>query len=46
MSGGIARAVESGVVDAVIEPSATRTTIARAIAAAPPGRGGHGNIPL
>jgi acetyl-CoA/propionyl-CoA carboxylase carboxyl transferase subunit len=46
MSGGIARAVHSGVVDAVIEPSATRSTIARAIAAAPPGRGGHGNIPL
>ena len=46
MSGGIARAVESGVVDAIIEPSATRTTIARAIAAAAPGQGGHGNIPL
>ena len=49
MSGGIARAVESGFVDAIIEPAATRSTIARAIAAAPAGRGGHGghgNIPL
>jgi acetyl-CoA/propionyl-CoA carboxylase carboxyl transferase subunit len=46
LSGGIARAVESGVVDAVIDPSVTRTTIARAIAAAPAGRSGHGNIPL
>jgi acetyl-CoA/propionyl-CoA carboxylase carboxyl transferase subunit len=46
MSGGIDRAIAAGVVDAVIEPAVTRTTIARAIAAAPPGRGGHGNIPL
>jgi acetyl-CoA/propionyl-CoA carboxylase carboxyl transferase subunit len=46
LSGGISRAVEAGVVDAVIEPTQTRTTIARAIAAAPNGRGGHGNIPL
>jgi acetyl-CoA/propionyl-CoA carboxylase carboxyl transferase subunit len=46
LSGGIARAVETGVVDEVIEPSVTRTRIARAIADAPAGRGGHGNIPL
>jgi acetyl-CoA/propionyl-CoA carboxylase carboxyl transferase subunit len=46
LSGGIARAVETGVVDEVIEPSATRTRIARAIADAPAGQGGHGNIPL
>jgi acetyl-CoA/propionyl-CoA carboxylase carboxyl transferase subunit len=46
LSGGIARAVECGVVDAIIEPVATRSTIARAIVAAPPGTGGHGNIPL
>jgi acetyl-CoA/propionyl-CoA carboxylase carboxyl transferase subunit len=46
LSGGIARAVESGVIDEIIEPMLTRTTIARAIADAPAGRGGHGNIPL
>jgi acetyl-CoA/propionyl-CoA carboxylase carboxyl transferase subunit len=46
LSGGIARAVEAGVVDAIIEPTVTRTSIGLAIAAAPPGRGGHGNIPL
>jgi acetyl-CoA/propionyl-CoA carboxylase carboxyl transferase subunit len=46
LSGGIARAVESGVIDEIIEPTVTRTTIARAIADAPAGRGGHGNIPL
>src|SRR5256885_3438295 len=42
LSGGIERAVDAGVVDEVIEPGVTRTTIARAIAAAAPGRGGHG----
>jgi acetyl-CoA/propionyl-CoA carboxylase carboxyl transferase subunit len=46
LSGGIARAVECGVVDAVIDPARTRTTIAQAIAAAPAAVGVHGNIPL
>jgi acetyl-CoA/propionyl-CoA carboxylase carboxyl transferase subunit len=34
------------VIDEVIEPSATREAIVRAIAAAPQVRGRHGNIPL
>jgi acetyl-CoA/propionyl-CoA carboxylase carboxyl transferase subunit len=38
--------VRSGVVDAVIDPKVTRSTIARAIADAPAVRGRHGNIPL
>lgn len=46
ISGGVARAVEIGVVDEIIEPSHTRQAIARAIAAAPQRRGSHGNIPL
>jgi len=46
ITGGLDRAVELGVVDEVIEPAATRTALARAIAEAPPSRGGHGNIPL
>jgi acetyl-CoA/propionyl-CoA carboxylase carboxyl transferase subunit len=46
LSGGVNRAVEIGVVDAVIDPAQTRSAIARAIAAAPDGRGRHGNIPL
>ncbi|WP_363326326.1 carboxyl transferase domain-containing protein [Haloactinopolyspora sp.] len=46
IAGGLDRAVELGVVDEVIEPDATRTALARAIAEAPPSRGGHGNIPL
>ncbi|MFL6239132.1 MAG: acyl-CoA carboxylase subunit beta [Actinomycetes bacterium] len=46
LSGGIARAVEAGVIDAVIDPGQTRTTLATALAAAPPGRGTHRNIPL
>jgi acetyl-CoA/propionyl-CoA carboxylase carboxyl transferase subunit len=45
-SGGLARARELGVIDEVIDPAATRTAIARAIAAAPQVRGSHGNIPL
>ena len=45
-SGGLARARELGVIDEVIDPAATRTAIARAIAAAPQMRGSHGNIPL
>jgi acetyl-CoA/propionyl-CoA carboxylase carboxyl transferase subunit len=46
LAGGLPRAVEIGVVDEVVEPSATRTVLARAIAAAPAGHAAHGNIPL
>ena len=46
LAGGLARAMEIGVVDEVVEPAATRTALARAIAAAPQLRGAHGNIPL
>jgi len=46
LAGGLERAVEIGVIDEVIDPSMTRSTVARAIAAAPPARGRHGNIPL
>jgi acetyl-CoA/propionyl-CoA carboxylase carboxyl transferase subunit len=34
------------VIDDVIDPAVTRSTLARAIADAPQVRGGHGNIPL
>ena len=44
--GGLHRAIELGVVDEVIEPAKTRQALARAIAAVPPHRGRHGNIPL
>ncbi|MCE1179997.1 MAG: acyl-CoA carboxylase subunit beta [Micrococcales bacterium] len=46
LSGGLPRAVEIGVVDEIVEPSATRSAIAKAIAEAPQRRGQHGNIPL
>jgi acetyl-CoA/propionyl-CoA carboxylase carboxyl transferase subunit len=46
LAGGVGRALELGVVDEVIEPSITRRRIAEALAAAPAGRGAHGNIPL
>ena len=52
IAGGVDRAIEIGVVDEVVEPKATRTRLARAIADAlvdsPPAelRGRHGNIPL
>jgi acetyl-CoA/propionyl-CoA carboxylase carboxyl transferase subunit len=45
-AGGLARAQALGVVDEMIEPCRTREAIARAILAAPPARGAHGNIPL
>ncbi len=45
-AGGVGRAVRMGVVDAVIAPEQTRRIVAEAIAAAPAGRGHHGNIPL
>ncbi len=46
IAGGVARAIEIGVVDEVVEPSRTRAALAEALAAAPAGRGAHGNIPL
>ena len=50
ISGGIARAVEIGVVDEVVDPALTRSAIARAIHEAVQSegvrRGHHGNIPL
>jgi len=45
-AGGVARAVELGVVDDVITPAETRRRVAEALASAPAGRGAHGNIPL
>jgi acetyl-CoA/propionyl-CoA carboxylase carboxyl transferase subunit len=38
--------MELGVVDELIEPIETRSALAAALAAAPAGRGAHGNIPL
>jgi acetyl-CoA/propionyl-CoA carboxylase carboxyl transferase subunit len=46
IAGGLNRAMEIGVVDEVVEPTATRSALARAIADAPARRGDHGNIPL
>ena len=45
-AGGLPRAIALGVIDEVIEPAQTRRALAAAIAAVPPGRGQHGNIPL
>jgi acetyl-CoA/propionyl-CoA carboxylase carboxyl transferase subunit len=44
--GGLNRATAIGVVDEVIDPVDTRRRLAEALAAAPTGRGHHGNIPL
>jgi acetyl-CoA/propionyl-CoA carboxylase carboxyl transferase subunit len=46
ISGGVTRAVEIGAVDEIIEPSLTRSALAKVIAEAPHRRGAHGNIPL
>jgi acetyl-CoA/propionyl-CoA carboxylase carboxyl transferase subunit len=46
LAGGLSRAVDIGVIDEIVEPGATRTALAKAIAAAPAVRGNHGNIPL
>lgn len=46
IAGGVARAVEIGVVDEEIDPAQTRSVIAAALAAASPARGNHKNIPL
>ena len=45
-AGGLKRALELGVIDAIIEPARTRQEVARAIAEAPQLRGAHANIPL
>jgi acetyl-CoA/propionyl-CoA carboxylase carboxyl transferase subunit len=45
-SGGVARAVELGVIDEVIDPRHTRARLLEALAGAPAGRGAHNNIPL
>jgi acetyl-CoA/propionyl-CoA carboxylase carboxyl transferase subunit len=46
IAGGVEKAIELGVVDEVVDPAMTRSALARAIAAAPPRRGQHNNIPL
>ncbi len=46
LAGGLDKAVALGFVDEVVEPAATRSALAAAIAAAPAVRGQHGNIPL
>jgi acetyl-CoA/propionyl-CoA carboxylase carboxyl transferase subunit len=46
VAGGVNRAMSIGVVDEMIDPSTTRRRLAEALAAAPAGRGAHGNIPL
>lgn len=46
ISGGIARAVEMGVVDEVVSPDRTRSAVARVLLDTPGVRGAHGNIPL
>jgi acetyl-CoA/propionyl-CoA carboxylase carboxyl transferase subunit len=45
-AGGLQRALDLGVIDAIIEPSQTRQELARAIAEAPQLKGIHANIPL
>jgi acetyl-CoA/propionyl-CoA carboxylase carboxyl transferase subunit len=46
IAGGVNRALEIGVVDEVVDPPQTRRRLVAALAAAPCGRGAHGNIPL
>lgn len=46
LAGGPERAMAIGVLDEVIPPQHTRRRLAEALAAAPAGRGHHGNIPL
>lgn len=46
VAGGVRVAMEIGAVDEVIDPSYTRERLAEVLAAAPAGRGRHGNIPL
>ncbi|MGI8696887.1 MAG: carboxyl transferase domain-containing protein, partial [Mycobacteriales bacterium] len=46
VAGGVNRAIDIGVIDEVIVPATSRRRLAEALAAAPAGRGAHGNIPL
>ncbi|GAD87419.1 acyl-CoA carboxylase subunit beta [Nocardia asteroides] len=46
IAGGVERAVAIGVVDEVIDPAKTRSTIAAALASAPARKSHHKNIPL
>ena len=46
ISGGITRAIEIGVVDEVVDPARTRSTVAQVLLDTPGVRGQHGNIPL
>ena len=46
IAGGADRVMAIGVLDEVISPAQTRRRLAEAFAAAPAGRGHHGNIPL
>lgn len=46
IAGGVDRAMAIGVLDEVVLPHRTRRRLAEAFAAAPGGRGHHGNIPL
>jgi len=46
IAGGVDRAMAIGVIDEVVSPRQTRRRLAEAFAAAPAGRGHHGNIPL
>jgi len=46
ISGGVVRAIEIGAVDEMVDPTSTRSALAKTIAAAPHRRGSHGNIPL
>jgi acetyl-CoA/propionyl-CoA carboxylase carboxyl transferase subunit len=45
-SGGVARAIELGLVDAVVEPDRTRSAVSEALCDRVVARGRHGNIPL
>jgi acetyl-CoA/propionyl-CoA carboxylase carboxyl transferase subunit len=45
IAGGVNRALQIGVVDEVVDPARTRRRLVAALAAAPHGRGAHGNIP-
>lgn len=46
LAGGIEKARAIGVVDEMISPAVTRSSLAAALLAAPAARGSHGNIPL
>jgi acetyl-CoA/propionyl-CoA carboxylase carboxyl transferase subunit len=46
LAGSVDRAIEIGVVDAIIDPAKTRAMLVTALAEAPAARGHHGNIPL